>query len=275
MRRLLFAGLAAIAAATLAACSGSTPEAAPASTARVGGPLSLIVVSDGSHNSMLLEWAGGPANATKWQYRLRRWENAQPLAWTDWTDVRGGGANTRSYRLKGLQADTGYEFEVRPVVGTVAGVASLGGLRYHRDRGYPARASTHERNIPRVFPYQIVEGDGRTQWRIGYLSFTITIPDGVRLVGGGAFISDPCPTPTAAPPGVEATPIPGCSGSGGRGTWIEDFASGSILTIGYQGDEWNRRVVEPTEGSSEQRQRAGQSINDLFDQIMDSVRKVD
>ena len=37
----------------------------------------------------------------------------------------------------------------------------------------------------------------------------------------------------------------------------------------------NRRVVEPTEGSSEQRQRAGQSINDLFDQIMDSVRKVD
>ena len=42
------------------------------------GPPGLIVVSDGSHDSLLLEWAGGPANATGWQYRQRRWENMQP-----------------------------------------------------------------------------------------------------------------------------------------------------------------------------------------------------
>ena len=266
MRTLLSAGLVAIAAATLAACSGSTPEAAPVSTARAGGPLSLIVVSDGATDELLLEWAGGPANATKWQYRQRPWANMQPQAWTAWADVPRSNAATRSYRRGDLNAGTPYDFQVRAVSGSGSGepspIAETGTTHDHGD-------------LPRVHPDQIVEGDGRTQWRIHYLSIAIVIPDGVRLVGGGAFISDPCPTPTAAPPGVEATPIPGCSGSGGRGTWIEDFASGSILTIGYQGDEWNRRVVEPTEGSSEQRQRAAQSINDLFDQIMDSVRKVD
>ena len=122
MRRLLSAGLAAIAAAAaLAACSGSTPEAAPASTARVGGPLELIVVSDGSHDSLLLEWTGGPSNATKWQYRQRPWANMQPLAWEAWADIPRSGAGTRKHRLTGLRADTGYEFEVRAVVGTVAG----------------------------------------------------------------------------------------------------------------------------------------------------------
>ena len=59
-------------------------------------PLSLIVVSDGSHDSLLLEWTGGPANATKWQYRQRRWENVQPLAWEAWTDVPGSGAGVRT-----------------------------------------------------------------------------------------------------------------------------------------------------------------------------------
>ena len=163
MRALLFAGLVTIAAAAaLAACSGggdgdaeqapaliaptaSVPAGPPSATIAPAAALTLIVVSDGATDELLLEWTGGPANATKWQYRRATWNQKKsvPNPWGDWMDIPGSTA------------------------------------------------------------------------------------------------SDPCPTPTAAPPGVEATPIPGCSGSGGRGTWIEDFASGSILTwpIGYQGDE--------------------------------------
>ena len=229
-------------------------------------PLSLIVVSDGSHDSLLLEWTGGPANATKWQYRQRRWENMQPLAWEAWTDVPGSGAATRSYRLGGLRSGSPYDHQVRAVSGSVSGPPSP----------VAETGTTHEQGaLPQVFSDQIVEGDGRTRWRIGYLSIAITIPDGVRLVGGGAFVSVPCATPTAAPPGSQASSQPGCPG-GGAGTSLKDFATGSILTFSYEGVELNRHVVEPVTGTgaADTQSSLGRSVHDLFDQLIDSVKVV-
>ena len=128
--------------------------------------------------------------------------------------------------------------------------------------------------MPRVFPDQVVEGDGRTQWRIHYLSIAIVIPDGVRLVGGGAFVSTPCPTPTPAPPGVEVTPIPGCPGSG-AGTDLTDLATGSVLTFSVEGEETNRHIVAPAgaSGDAALRSASARRVHDLFDQLMDSVRE--
>ena len=277
---MLLSGLAVAAAAATAACGASTPEAAPSSTAPPASPpaqpytgspaeatvimegddprgpaaLKLIAVSDGSHDSLLLEWTGGPANATRWQYRQRRWENMQPLDWGPWTDIPNSGAGTRSYRVTGLRAFSAYDYEVRAVVGSVTATPSP----------IAETGTTHEPGaLPRVFPDQIVEGDGRTQWRIGYLSIAITIPDGVRLVGGGAFISDPCPAPTAAQGEPEPPNLPGCPG-GGAGTDLTDLATGSVLTFSNEGVETNRHVVGP----------APQRVHDLFDQLMDSVRAV-
>ena len=79
MRALLFAGLVTIAAAAaLAACSGggdgdaeqapaliaptaSVPAGPPSATIAPAAALTLIVVSDGATDELLLEWTGGPA----------------------------------------------------------------------------------------------------------------------------------------------------------------------------------------------------------------------
>ena len=55
------------------------------------GPLSLIVVSDGSIDSLLLEWTGGPQDASKWQYRRTTWNQKKHVQdpWGCWTDAPG------------------------------------------------------------------------------------------------------------------------------------------------------------------------------------------
>ena len=223
------------------------------------GPLSLIVVSDGSTDSLLLEWTGGPANATRWQYRQRRWENMQPLAWEAWADLPNSSLGTRSHELAGLRADTAYDFEVRAVVGTVAGAPSVNGRPSPRLGDHPAGGTTHKTGaLPGVYPDQIVEGDGRTQWRIHYLSIAITIPDGVRLVGGGAFVIA-C---------VQDLP---CAD---RGTSLIDYATNSVLAFSDEGVELNRHIVESSDTSSPTQASPSRSVHDLFDQLMASVRVV-
>lgn len=144
-----------------------------------GGPC-LIVVSDGSPDSLVLEWAGGPDDATRWQYRRTTWNSAESRQdpWGPWTDIPDGDSATRSFRLTDLSSDTGHRFEVRAVAGGVEGVPSnLEGGITHR---------IGER--PLIYPGKIVEGDGRTEWQLG--SFVFTIPDGLRLVGGLSWSAD-------------------------------------------------------------------------------------
>lgn len=144
-----------------------------------GGPC-LIVVSDGSPDSLVLEWAGGPDDATRWQYRRTTWNSGESRQdpWGAWTDVPGSNSATRSFRLTGLRSDTGHRFEVRAVAGGVEGVPSnLEGGITRRDGERPL-----------IYPGKVVEGDGRTEWQLG--SFIFTIPDGLRLVGGLSWASD-------------------------------------------------------------------------------------
>ena len=197
----------------------------------------LIVVSYAAHDFLLLEWTGGPENATSWQYRQRRWENYRPLAWQAWTDIPNSGASTRSYRLTGLSADSAYEFQVRAVVGVVTGAGSE-----------IARAITHPQgSAPQLTPDRVVEGDGRTEWYVA--SFVITIPEGMRIVGGRYF------NPACL---ADVTPC-------GPGVSLRDFATGSYLSFTLDGREMTRRIVE----------QAGSQAHDvdaLFDQLVASVR---
>ncbi len=144
-----------------------------------GGPC-LVVVSDGSPDSLVLEWVGGPDNVTGWQYRTATWNSDESRRdpWGPWTDIPGSDPATRAFRLTGLSSDTGHRFEVRAVTGGVDGVPSNleGGITHRRG----------ER--PLIYAGRIVEGDGRTEWQLG--AFIFTIPEGLRLVGGLSWASD-------------------------------------------------------------------------------------
>ncbi len=144
-----------------------------------GGPC-LVVVSDGSPDSLLLEWVGGPDDATRWQYRRTRWNSAESRQepWGAWQEVPGSDSATRAYRLDALTSSTGRRFEVRAVVDGVAGPPSNldGGITHEPGR------------LPTLYAGNIAEGDGRTEWQLG--SFVFTIPDGLRLAGGLTWTSD-------------------------------------------------------------------------------------
>ena len=144
-------------------------------------PLSLLVVSNGAHDSLLLEWSG-PADATGWQYRQRHWIRHDPQPWGAWTDIPGG-ANVRSYRVTGLSGKTPYDYQLRAVVGSTPGEPSE-----IEENGTQEQGSA----VPRMYLAKVVEGDGRTRWQ--QAGFTIVIPDGVRVeLGSPAIAADgPC-----------------------------------------------------------------------------------
>ncbi len=143
-----------------------------------GGPC-LIVVSDGSPDSLVLEWVGGPDNTAGWQYRRTVWNTGESRQepWGPWTDIPGSHSATRAFRLTGLSSDTGHRFEVRAVTGGGEGVPSnLEGGITHRPGERPL-----------IYAGRIAEGDGRTEWQLG--AFIFTIPEGMRLVGGLSWAS--------------------------------------------------------------------------------------
>lgn len=159
----------------------------------------LLVVSDGSHDSLLLEWVGGPPNPTRWQYRRGTWRRDPEgegcwtrgdsgcwrrdddggrvwrLEWGAWTDIPGSGASTRSFNDTGLPARSAWEYQVRAVVGTVTGEGS---------RVKEGGTQEQDRQLPDIFASELVEGDGQRRWLV--LGFTIVIPDGVRVSAYGA-----------------------------------------------------------------------------------------
>ena len=203
----------------------------------------MIVVSDGSHDALLLEWTGGPENVTRWQYRVRAWGNASPQAWSVWTTIPNSTATTTSYRLTGLRVNGNrgaYEMQVRAVVGTTAGLASN-----------VARGVTHKTGrTPRIYPDQIVEGDGRQQWRVHELGWVVTIPDGMRVRGGKGWVS----------------------GDIGSGVTLFDHESGSSLALNDRGSEVGRDIVTPAAGGTSAQNGPQRDVGALFDQIVASVR---
>ena len=219
----------------------------------------LTLVSRGEHDALTLEWTGGPTNVTTWQYRQRSWRDGRPLGWGAWTDIPGPGAATRRYQLGGLTEQTGYSVELRGVVGPLTGPASDS-----------VNASTHHRtNHPEMYPGQVVEGDGRTEWRLYRLGVLITIPAGKRLTVGQGSVAQ------------------GWVGTGDD-RWLTlgqadlyDEVTGSVLVLDIDtGREVSRRVVEEPapEGSPSKGLRGlsdesdAHDPNALFDQIVASVR---
>ncbi len=167
-------------------------------------PLSLLVISDGATDALDLEWLGGPLNASRWQYRMRA---AGAESWGDWTDIPASTADTRAYRVSGLNGATGYRFQVRPVVGGSESTPSNAseGATQEAGAGHPQIAAHH-----------IAEGDGETQWRLHNMAFVITIPDGMRLRAGEA---------------------------GQTSVTAQDMGSGSYLTLSTAGAELGREVL--------------------------------
>ena len=144
-----------LAAAALAACGAGGDEAANEGGAASSAFAALTAITAGDRGVILIEWTGGPDNATRWQYRQRGPEN--DWKWTAWTDIPGSDASTRSYRVSGLREYSAYYFEVRAVVGTIMGEPS------EEARGVTAEIDGH--GIPVMPRKEIIEG-GRT-WRVG------------------------------------------------------------------------------------------------------------
>ena len=192
------------------------------------------MVSHGAHDSLLLEWTGGPENATKWQYRQRPWEYLRPQTWEAWTDIPDSDTAKRSYRVRGLSAYHAYDFEVRAVEGTHPATASKTVTGITQLQG----------ELPAIYPEQIVQGGGSTEWYVA--DFVITIPDGVRLVGGRPFIAECLP---------DVTPC-------GDGTSLRDLASGSVVWFTIAGEEIDRKVAEDS----------AHDVDALFDQLVASIR---
>lgn len=220
---------------TLADCSRI--EAPP-----VGDEPCLIVVSDGTVDALILEWAGGPAGATGWQYRASCWDGSCPPG--EWTDVPHSGPSTRTYRLTGLRSGTGYVVELRALVGTAPGPGSSG------SRGKTQEADGRHPEVERDY---VVQGDGRTEWRIGghgWLDWAFTIPDRMRLRGR----------------------VHAWSNLQENGLAVSDIASGSLLVLSWtEGAEVGRTIVTPGEGSRSE--KLLRDVHERFDQIVASVRE--
>ena len=215
-------------------------------TARTSRPLELLVISDGATNALTLEWTGGPAGVTSWQYRTRTYANREAQAWASWRAIPGSSAATSSYRVTGLTAGLPYDVQIRPLTGSRAGTPSRWGLGWTR----PAN------DFPALHPDHVVEGDGVTKWRMSGGRHTFVIPDGMRLrIGRWTTNWD----------------------RGGVGVRIYDVASGSYMgyiSIGEgppaRGYFVGRELFRPSgaEGASTR------DVGALFDQIEDSLEKV-
>ena len=202
-------------------------------------PLSLIVVSDGSTDSLLIEWTGGPENVSKWQYRVKRHVN---YSYGEWIDIPNSGAATRSHRLTGLGISSPYGYEVRPVVGTTPGAASDGASGRTQTPG----------KYPRLRPGTIAEGDGRTEWQVHALGFVITIPDGVRLEAG-----------YGRQPAVGQAPVT-----------VTLSPSGGSVSFSHEGHVLSRHVPAAAPGDANAA-AAASDIGALLDEIITSLRRLD
>lgn len=204
----------------------------------------LMVISDGSATELDLEWKGGIAGTTKYQYRRAKWDvPSQTLgSWTNWTDVPNSTASTTTYTITGLEPYSGYHIQVRSVAGAThdgpASESALGATQY----------AAADNKAPEIEPGQVVEGDGTTRWRIHQLGFTIVIPDNMLLEGGIVSAGDDDGIP---------------------GIVIIEVTTDSYLILDVAfGRELERVVNEPSGASG---QSSTPSIDTLFNQIAASV----
>ena len=188
---------------------------------------------------MLLEWTGGPENASKWQYRVKR-HVFDPYG--EWIDIPNSGAATRSHRFTGLDISSAYGYEVRPVVGATPGAASNGAYGLTHTPG----------KYPRLDPDTITEGDGRTEWQVHLLGFVITIPDGVRLEAGSGFQP----------------------GGGQAGVPIYMISHGGGMVFSDDGHVLSRHVPTAAPGDANAA-AAASAIGALLDEIIESLRRLD
>ena len=213
----------------------------------------LVVISEGAADALLLEWTGGPPNATKWQYRTRAWSDGAPNFWGSWTDVPESDSSTTTYRLTGLAASTGYQIELRGLVGDVASVSS--GIADAQSE-YPPPMTvgiTRAANeLPMIYRHHPAEGDGTTKWRVFGLNFSVVIPDGMRLrIVGAAFVQ---------------------GGMGNVGL-LDITSNTAILLDPYTGEE----VFRESQSGSPQTSDGSptRDVNALFDQIVASVEEIE
>ncbi len=207
----------------------------PPATGTAPGVLSVITITPGDRGVILLEWTGGPENATRWQYRQQGPEN--DWVWTAWADIPKSGASTRSHRVTGLRDFTSYYFQVRVVVGGVGTV--LGATSPEAEGGTP-EIDSH--GIPMMNTQLIVEG-GR-EWRVAGGLAVISVPSGTRLMSDG----------------------------GGR---IYDIESGSWFNIDIgTGEVLSRQIVTPQSSpdASWWARHTQRDVGVLFDWIAASAR---
>ncbi len=216
----------------------------------------LMVLSDGAASELVLTWSdatAGAATATGWEYRKRAWGSVhgrpsifQERTWEAWTATPGDRA-VRRHRVTGLEEDVPYDFEVRPLAPSGPGAGSNIGV------GVPPHIGRD--GIPRLYvPYltatglddgggnegQIAEG-GRT-YRLGDSDMVITIPEGMSVTNTTFALDE----------------------QAGHIFDLRDVATGNWVVLDFRFNEVRRSV--DSEGATP-------DPNDLFDQMVDSIRR--
>ena len=215
----------------------------------------LTVLSDGAASELVLTWSdatAGASTATGWEYRKRAWGFVhgrpsffQERTWEAWTAIPGDGA-VRRHRVTGLEEDVPYDFEVRPLAASGPGAGSNIGV------GVPPHIGRD--GIPRLNVLyltatglddgggnegQIAEG-GRT-YRLGDSDMVITIPEGMSVTNTTFALDE----------------------QAGHIFDLRDVATGNWVVLDFRFNEVRRSV--DSDGATP-------DPNDLFDQMVDSIR---
>ena len=214
----------------------------------------LMVLSDGTASELVLTWSdatAGAAMATDWEYRKRAWGFVhghpsffQERTWEAWTPIPGDGA-VRRHRVTGLEEDVPYDFEVRPLTPSGPGAGSNIGV------GVPPHVGRD--GIPRLNVLylgvteldgggnrgQVAEG-GRT-YRLGDSEMVITIPEGMSVTNTTFALDE----------------------QAGHIFDLRDVATGNWVVLDFHFNEVRRSV--DSDGATP-------DPNDLFDQMVDSIR---
>ena len=208
-------------------------EACRMATLSGSGPEVTTLVT-GESGVVVLEWNEGPADATRWQFRLRA-PGAE--AWSGWTDIPDEDANARRYRVANLPDGSWWSFQVRGV-GTLAGEPSASA-----EGRVPAFDANGIPWLDAGWGYERQLSEGGRAWRLDWT--VVDIPAGMRI---SAWADYPLVDPR--PPFDVAT--------------IEDADSGSRLRLSTDFGAECARFIQPSP--------SGRDVNALFDRIVSSAR---
>ncbi len=215
----------------------------------------LVVLSDGAASELVLTWSDateGASTATGWQYRMRGGGRENdglntdaPRAWGTWTTIPGDGT-VRRHRMTGLNDHSPYDFEVCPLMASLLGLAS--------NIGVGATPYIGRDGIPRLnIPYRTEAGFG---WRSGYLDQTVEGGRTYRLGDSDSVITIP------AGLNISHT-LAGFHVQFGLFFDLSDVTTGNWVALNFDFMEVSRSV--DSDG-------AAPDPNDLFDQMVDSIR---